>query len=65
MTTKLTPARFVTIAVASIVTGYSPKAIESKIGRGDWVLNKQYRKAPDNRVLIDLEGYQQWALGKG
>lgn len=65
MTTTLTPSRFVTIEVAEMVTGYSASAIRSKIARGDWVLNKQYRKAPDDRVLVDLEGYEKWVLGKG
>lgn len=61
---QLVPARFVTIQVASTVTGLTPSAIRSKIGQGVWVLNRQYRKAPDNRIYIDLEGFSKWVSGK-
>jgi hypothetical protein len=61
---NLTPARYVLIPVASVVTGYSGKAIERKIERGDWPEGQVWRRAPDGRILIDLEGYNRWAEGR-
>lgn len=58
---NVAPLRMVTIKLASMVTGYSPRAIESKIQRGDWQENQEWRRAPDGRVLVDLEGYLKWA----
>jgi len=60
MEPTLTPARYVLIPVASIVTGYSVKAIEKKIDDGVWAEGKEWRRAPDGRRLIDLEGYKKW-----
>ncbi len=27
---------------------------------GVWVEGREYVRAPDNRVLVDLEGYERW-----
>lgn len=56
----LLPARYVLLPLANMVTGYSVKAMERKIERGDWVEGKVWRRAPDGRILIDLTGYQKW-----
>jgi hypothetical protein len=56
----VTPARYVLLPLANAVTGYSVKAMERKIERGDWIEGKVWRRAPDGRILIDLVGYQQW-----
>lgn len=58
------PDRYVTIALAAACTGYSVKAIEKKIETGVWVAGDQYVRAPDGRVLIDLEGYRAWVAGQ-
>ena len=55
--------RYVTIEKASDLTGYTPDAIRSKIKRGDW-LEGGWQRAPDGRVLIDLQGYEKWVEGK-
>ncbi len=60
MQPTLTPARYVLISVASIVTGYSVKAIEKKIEEGVWLEGKEWRRAPDGRIVVDLEGYSKW-----
>lgn len=60
----LTPSRFVTISLASAVTGYSPRAIESKIEKGVWLEGVEYVRAPDGRVLVDLVGYGRWVRGE-
>ncbi len=54
------PARYVLLSLASVITGYSVKAIERKIERGDWQEGKVWKRAPDGRVVIDLVGYNRW-----
>lgn len=54
------PVRYVTIDVAATVTGLTRKAIERKIEDGKWLENKQYRRAADGRIYIDIRGYEQW-----
>ncbi|MBS0422621.1 MAG: excisionase [Proteobacteria bacterium] len=56
----LVPTRYVLLPLAALVTGYTVKAMERKIERGDWVEGRVWRRAPDGRVLIDLVGYQKW-----
>ena len=55
--------RYVTIEKASDLTGYTPDAIRSKIKRGDWLEGAVWQRAPDGRVLIDLQGYDKWVEG--
>lgn len=62
--TVIAPARFVTIGLASYVTGYSAKAIERKIEGGTWIEGSEYARAPDGRVLVDLDGFVRWARGE-
>src|SRR5687767_5574022 len=49
----------VTIKKFAAVTGFTEDAIRSRIKRGDWRRGEVCIKAGD-RVLISLEGYQQW-----
>lgn len=60
---SVVPTRYVLLPLASLVTGYTVKAMERKIERGDWVEGKVWRRAPDGRILIDLAGYQKWVEG--
>lgn len=55
--------RHVTIEKMSELSGYSPDAVRSKIKRGDWLEGIVWIKAPDGRILIDLEGYEKWVSG--
>ncbi|WP_202842097.1 excisionase [Luteimonas saliphila] len=55
--------RFVTIKRFGELTGYSEEAARQKMKRGDWLEGREFRKAPDGRVLMDMEGYEQWVLG--
>lgn len=59
----LAPARFVTIKNAAMVIGLTEKAIQRKIEEGYWVEGKQYRRAPDGRIYVDLEGFAKWVTG--
>lgn len=56
--------RYVLIRRAAELTGYSVPAIESKIGKGQWVEGQHYVKAPDGRIFIDLVGLEAWITGK-
>lgn len=53
-------ARYVLLPLAQSLTGYSVKAMQRKIERGDWPEHKVWRHAPDGHVLIDLVGYERW-----
>ena len=54
------PARYVLLPLAELMTGYTVKAMERKIERGDWQEGKVWRRAPDGRILIDVQGFQRW-----
>jgi hypothetical protein len=60
----LSPARYVLLPLAQMVTGYSVKAMQRKIERGDWEEGKVWKHAPDGRVVIDMLGYQRWVEGR-
>lgn len=57
---SVTPARYVLLPLANLLTGYTVKAMERKIERGDWIEGKVWRRAPDGRILVDLAGFQKW-----
>lgn len=46
------------------MTGYTVKAMERKIERGDWIEGKVWLRAPDGRILIDLLGFKRWVEGQ-
>lgn len=56
--------RFIKISKFCELTGYTAEAIQVKIRRGIWMENREYRRAPDNVILVDVEGYEQWARGE-
>jgi hypothetical protein len=56
-------ARYVLLPLANLLTGYSVKAMERKIERGDWQEGKVWKRAPDGHIVIDVEGYQRWIEG--
>ena len=58
-------ARYVLLPLANLLTGYSVKAMERKIERGDWQEGKVWRRAPDGRIVIEVLGYQRWVEGPG
>jgi hypothetical protein len=53
------PSRFVTIGLASILTGFTENAIRLKIHKGVWLENRQWVKR-DGRMMIDMRGYEAW-----
>lgn len=58
---QVAPAPYVRIPLAAIITGYTAKAIERKIERGDWIEGREWIKAPDGSRLISIQGYRKWA----
>ena len=56
--------RWLTIEKFSRESGYTPDAVRSKIKRGDWLESQIWVKAPDGRILIDSEGYEQWVTSQ-
>jgi hypothetical protein len=55
----------VTIRKAAEITGYTEKAIRAKIERGVWPQGEVWDYAPDNRILVDMGGFERWAEGRG
>lgn len=53
-------APYVLLPKAAELTGYSVKAMERKIERGEWVEGREWRRAPDGRRLVSIKGYEQW-----
>ena len=56
--------KWVTIKKLAEMTGYSPDAIRAKIKRGIWCKDRHWTKAPDNRILFNIEAIQAWVEGK-
>jgi len=52
--------KWLTIRKFAAETGYSEDAIRSKIERGEWLEGHVWKKAPDGRVLINVEGFESW-----
>jgi hypothetical protein len=52
--------RYVTISKFSAESGYTEDAVRTKIRDGIWPENKVWKKAPDGRILINTEGYDEW-----
>jgi len=55
--------KWVLIKLLSQQTGYSENAIRAKIKKGVWICNQHWRKAPDGRILFDLDAIQAWIEG--
>lgn len=58
-TPVLFPARYVLLPLAQLLTGYSVKAMQRKIERGDWQEGKVWKHAPDGHIVIDMVGYHK------
>lgn len=54
------PARYVTIKLASVVLGPSEDAIRKRIARGYWREGKEWKRAPDGSIWVDLRGHEKW-----
>ena len=52
--------RYKTIRSFSEGSGYSEKAVREKIFKGVWQQGREYRRAPDGRIMIDVQGVEKW-----
>ena len=46
------------------LTGYTEKAVYRKIEDGVWIEGREYRRAPDGNICVNLEGYDSWVEGE-
>lgn len=46
------------------IIGYTEDAIRAKIRKGVWISGTHWTKAPDNRILFNIEAIQLWIEGK-
>ena len=54
------PAPYVLLSLAAKITGLTVGAMEHKIARGQWLKNREYRKGPDGRIYVSIDGYRLW-----
>jgi hypothetical protein len=52
--------RYLTIRKFAAESGYTEGAIRSKIRDGIWADGQVWVRAPDGRILIDVQGYEKW-----
>lgn len=53
----------VLIKVAAEHTGLTVKAIRRKIEDGKWLQGREYHRAPDGGIFIDMEAVHSWIKG--
>jgi hypothetical protein len=53
-------ARYLLIPKFVDGTGHTARAVETKIHRGIWVESQHYRRAPNDSILMDMDGYNKW-----
>lgn len=56
--------RFVRIRKFVEMSGYTEQAVRSKIKDGRWIEGREYRRAPDGALLVDLVGFEKWVASK-
>ena len=61
--TQVAPARYVTVELGATITGLSAGAIRKRMERGIWLENKHWRRSPDGRIWLDMEGIRKWVEG--
>lgn len=54
------PVYYVRVPIFCAATGYSKDAVDAKIRKGVWIEGKQYRRAPDGHILVDLRRFHEW-----
>lgn len=55
--------KYIRIPLFAAQSGWTEKAIRRKIEDGIWIAGREYKKAPDGAILIDIEGYEKWVEG--
>lgn len=54
------PADYVTVKLASAITGLTDKAIRRKIEEGKWLEGREWHRSPDGGIFISMKGYSAW-----
>ena len=49
---------YLTIDKFAMLSGYTAGAIRAKVAEGVWVEGDEYIRAPDNRVLVSVGGFE-------
>lgn len=62
--TVVVSSRYVTIALAASMTGFTEDAIRKKIERSVWIEGREWIKR-EGRYLIDMKGYEKWVERTG
>lgn len=62
-TINVSPAPYVTVSLAAMITGLTEKAIRRKIEEGKWLEGREFRRSPDGGVFVSVKGFQQWVEG--
>jgi hypothetical protein len=52
--------KWVTIKRFAELSGYSEEAVRAKTKKGVWKYKVHFRKAPDGRILINIEEVEKW-----
>jgi hypothetical protein len=55
--------KYVLIPLFCTLTGYTEKAVRNKIETGVFIEGRQYRRAPDGRITINMHEYYRWVEG--
>ncbi len=64
MNNKVVHARYVRLPLFEAISGYTEKAVRRKVEEGVWLEGREYRRAPDGHILVDMEGYTKWVEGQ-
>lgn len=56
--------RYVLIPRFCAITGYTEKAVRRKMQSGVWLEGREWKKAPDGHVMINMEAYERWVEGE-
>lgn len=59
-TVTVSLARYVTIKSYAASSGLSEGGIRKRIDRGVWIEGREWRRAPDGRIMIDTKGVEKW-----
>lgn len=58
--THIDPNHWVTLNKAHEIFGYSAEAFRGKISRGQLAQGVHWRKAPDQRLIINVAAFNAW-----
>ena len=52
--------RWVLVKKFAEMSGYSEEAVRQKIKKSVWLWGVHYRKAPDGRLVVNIEEVEKW-----